>query len=88
MVPISWMRTSDAFPDLARSDTDFAAFDREKIIRRVCWIAHGTQGRRFIRGRPVGPARPVTERGWLLGDSRPERRSARGEIVLIGLSVR
>jgi hypothetical protein len=32
---VEWMRTSDVFSDLNRSDTDFTAFDGEKIIGRV-----------------------------------------------------
>jgi hypothetical protein len=32
---IKWRLTSDAFPDLERSETDFTAFDGETIIGRV-----------------------------------------------------
>jgi hypothetical protein len=32
---ITWMRTSDAFRDLNRSDKDFTAFDGKTIIGRV-----------------------------------------------------
>ena len=32
---ITWMRTSDAFPHLDRSDKDFTAFDGDEIVGRV-----------------------------------------------------
>jgi hypothetical protein len=31
-MPISWMRTQDAYPDASFPDTDFIAFDGEEMI--------------------------------------------------------
>ena len=40
---ITWLRTSDVFPDLKRSDTDFTAFDGEEIIGRVYQFQSGPE---------------------------------------------
>jgi hypothetical protein len=40
---IVWMRTSDAFPDLDRSDKDFTAFAGNKVIGRVYQFEAGPE---------------------------------------------
>ena len=40
---ITWMRTSDAFPDLDRSDKDFTAFAGDKVIGRVYQFEAGPE---------------------------------------------
>jgi hypothetical protein len=39
------MQSADVDPDVGYSDTDFVAFVREEIIRRVYQTAHGTEER-------------------------------------------
>jgi hypothetical protein len=60
---ITWMRTSDAFPDLDRSDTDFTAFDGKDIIGRVHLFENGPeQGLWLWTMTATGPGWPFTAR--------------------------
>jgi hypothetical protein len=69
---ITWMRTSDAFPDLDRSDTDFTAFDGKDIIGRIyLFETRPEQGLWLWTMMATGP-------GWPF-NARSGRETQRGE---------
>ena len=72
------MRTSDLYPDLESSSTDFTALDRDEPVGRVHQVQHGTEAGLLLWSKTVDlPGPRFTNRQGL----EPSRGEAGRRVV-------